>query len=278
MATTTQTATPDAGTTQTGADQTTTAAADAAATGATGSSQSSATPAPKTPDPIAGRMKAIQNKHRRQTAELLDRIAKLEAASAGPDASDDDDDDAGTTATAAATAALAAKPDAAATAAADAAAHRLDQKLKNREKELSLAKAAQVGLRNKLAELQYAALAPNSADPKLVSKLAMENSRVTDAGEIEVLDDKGEVRYSDVTGEPMTPDEHVAEILVAKPYLAGGQPRAGVPGGVTPAAGTQTAATIDTKIKAATAAGNYKLANSLRMQKAVALGRAQMNK
>src|SRR5665213_2358368 len=262
MATTTQTATPDAGTTQTGADQTTTAAADAAATGATGSSQSSATPAPKTPDPIAGRMKAIQNKHRRQTAELLDRIAKLEAASAGPDA----------------TAALAAKPDAAATAAADAAAHRLDQKLKNREKELSLAKAAQVGLRNKLAELQYAALAPNSADPKLVSKLAMENSRVTDAGEIEVLDDKGEVRYSDVTGEPMTPDEHVAEILVAKPYLAGGQPRAGVPGGVTPAAGTQTAATIDTKIKAAVTAGNYKLANSLRMQKAVALGRAQMNK
>jgi hypothetical protein len=71
--------------------------------------------------------------------------------------------------------------------------------------------------------LVNAAAQYGSVNPKQVQALLKSNLRLSDSGEVEVLDDKGTVRYSD-KGQPFRVEELVKEFLDANPHFKSAGP------------------------------------------------------
>jgi hypothetical protein len=71
--------------------------------------------------------------------------------------------------------------------------------------------------------LVNAAAQYGSVNPKQVQALLKSNLRLNDSGEVEVLDDKGTVRYSD-KGQPFRVEELVKEFLDANPHFKSAGP------------------------------------------------------
>ena len=71
--------------------------------------------------------------------------------------------------------------------------------------------------------LVNAAAQYGSVNPKQVQALLKSNLRLNDSGEVEVLDDKGTVRYSD-KGQPFRVEELVKEFLDANPHFKAAGP------------------------------------------------------
>ena len=70
--------------------------------------------------------------------------------------------------------------------------------------------------------LNYAAQY-RSVNPAQVKQLLRNNLRLNDDGEVEVLDDKGAVRYSE-KGKPLTVEQYVQEWLTANPHFVTAAP------------------------------------------------------
>lgn len=70
--------------------------------------------------------------------------------------------------------------------------------------------------------LNYAAQY-RSVNPEQVKQLLRNNLKLNDAGEVEVLDDKGAVRYSE-KGKPLTVEQYVQEWLTANPHFVTAAP------------------------------------------------------
>ena len=62
-----------------------------------------------------------------------------------------------------------------------------------------------------------------SVNPQQVKQLLRNNLRLNDDGEVEVLDEKGAVRYSD-KGKPLSVEQYVQEWLAANPHFVSAAP------------------------------------------------------
>ena len=73
-------------------------------------------------------------------------------------------------------------------------------------------------------ELINAASKHKAVNPEHVVSLLKNNVRLSEAGQVEVLDSDGQVRYDTTTATPVTVDQAVEEFLQANTYFRSAQP------------------------------------------------------